>query len=130
MFHFPKELFLPEKASQLNSCLYCSCSLSALKKEHIFNASWAGSHQTKQLICDKCNGSFSEKVDRAFLIYTELVMNAWLFKGKRHNQLPTIELDKNYCLDAGGKLKRKKPLIEEEAQPDGLIQYKASFNSR
>ena len=102
MFHFPKELFLPEKASQLNSCLYCSCSLSALKKEHIFNASWAGSHQTKQLICDKCNGSFSEKVDRAFLIYTELVMNAWLFKGKRHNQLPTIELDKNFCLDAGG----------------------------
>jgi len=128
MFYPPVEL--PEKASQLKSCFYCSCSLPASKKEHIFNASWAGSHQTKKLICDECNGSFSEKVDKDFLIYTELVMNAWLFKGKRHNQLPIIELDKNYHLHAGGKLKRKKPLIEEEAQADGLIQSEGSFNSR
>ena len=134
MFHFPKELFLPEKASQLNSCFYCSCSLSALKKEHIFNASWAGSHQTKQLICDKCNGSFSEKVDRAFLIYTETVRNAWLIKDKSKNKhkisVPIIKIDDCYSLDVGGKLKMHRPLIEKEIQADGLIGYNIFYNSK
>jgi hypothetical protein len=128
MFKFHEELHI--RASELKSCFYCSCLLPASIQEHIFNASWAGSHQTGQLICDNCNKSFGERVDKAFLIYTSAVMNAWSFKGKRHKSLPTIELEGNYFLDAGAKLKLKKPLVEEEIQPDGLIRSNISFNSR
>jgi len=129
MFHCPKELFIPEKASQLKSCFYCSCSLPASANEHIFNSAWAGSHQTKKLICDECNTSFSDKIDKAFLIYTKTARNAWLIKDKRSKSVPIINVDKDHYLDVGGKLKRNKPLIEEEAQPNGLIQHKGSFNS-
>lgn len=128
---------LPIKASQLKSCFYCDFPLPALKQEHIFNASWAGSHQTGNLICDKCNESFSKEVDKAFLIYTNAVMNAWSFKGKRHKSIPTVgkenyplDLKGNYFLDAGAKLRLKKPLVEEETQSDGLARSKISFNSR
>ena len=103
MFKFHEELHI--RASELKSCFYCSCLLPASIQEHIFNASWAGSHQTGQLICDNCNKSFGERVDKAFLIYTSAVMNAWSFKGKRHKSLPTIELEGNYFLDAVAKLK-------------------------
>ncbi len=130
MFYSPVELPLPEKASQLKSCFYCSCLLPALINEHIFNSTWAGSHQTTKLICDKCNGSFSEKVDKAFLIYTEVLRNAWLIKNKRNKSVPIIKIDEYYSLDVGGKLKINRPLIEEEIQADGLIRHKVSFNSK
>lgn len=119
---------LTGRASELKLCFYCSNSLPASKQEHIFNASWAGSHQTRQLICNECNQSFSTRVDQAFLIYTSAIMNAWSFKGKRHKSIPTIELEGNYRLDAGGKLRLKEPLIEKETQPNGQIQPKISFN--
>ena len=128
MFHRFEELHI--KASQLKTCFYCDCSLPASKQEHIFNASWAGSHQTGQLICDRCNQSFSKTVDKAFLIYTNAVMNAWSFKGKRHNSIPTIDLKGNYFLDAGAKLRFKEPLVEKEIQLDGLVRTKISFKSR
>ncbi|MFB2877549.1 HNH endonuclease [Floridanema aerugineum] len=135
MFHQFEELHI--KSSQLKSCFYCEIPLPASEKEHIFNASWGGSHPTGDLICDKCNKGFSKKVDKAFLIYTGAVMNAWSFKGKRHPSIPTIgkendfiKLKGNYFLDAGAKLRLKKPLIEEEKQSDGLVRSKISFNSR
>lgn len=120
---------LPVRASELKSCFYCSCLLPASEQEHIFNASWGGSHQTGQLICNECNKSFSTKVDKAFLFYTTMVMNAWSFKGKRHRSIPTIELEGNYRLDAAAKLRLKNPLIETETQPNGQIKLKISFNS-
>lgn len=127
---FKKFEELSVKASQLPSCFYCSGSLPASKQEHIFNDSWGGTHKTGQLICDDCNQSFSVKVDKAFSIYTDMVMNAWSFKGKRRKSIPTIELEGSYFLDAGAKLKLKKPLIEEEIQADGTIRPRISFNSR
>ncbi|BAZ34041.1 hypothetical protein NIES4074_65550 (plasmid) [Cylindrospermum sp. NIES-4074] len=118
------------RVSELKSCFYCFCLLPASKQEHIFNASWGGSHQTGQIICDDCNENFGKRVDKAFLIYTNAVMNAWSFKGKRHKSIPIIELEGKYFLDAGAKLKLKKPLVKEEIQPDGRIILKISFNSR
>lgn len=120
---------LAGRASELKLCFYCSNSLPASNQEHIFNASWAGSHQTGQLICNECNQSFSERVDRAFLIYTSAIMNAWSFKGKRHQSIPTIELEGNYRLDAGAKLRLKNPLIEKETQPNGQSKSRISFNN-
>lgn len=121
---------LSVKASQLPSCFYCSGLLPASKQEHIFNDSWGGTHKTGQLICDDCNQSFSVKVDKAFSIYTDMIMNAWSFKSKRRKSIPTIELEGNYFLDAGAKLRLKEPLIEEEMQADGKIRLRISFNSR
>jgi len=121
---------LPVRASELKLCFYCSNSLPASNQEHIFNASWAGSHQTKKLICNECNQSFSKGVDEAFLIYTSAIMNAWSFKGKRHPSIPIIRLEGNYDIEAGAKLRLKKPLVEEETQPNGQIKSKISFNSR
>ena len=128
MFSFNKDL--PVRVSELKLCLYCSNSLPASNQEHIFNASWAGSHQTGQLICNECNQSFSTGVDKAFLIYTTAIMNAWSFKGKRHQSIPIIRLEGNYYIDAGAKLRLKEPLIEKETQPNGQIKSKFSFNSR
>lgn len=122
---------LAVRASELKLCFYCSNSLPASNQEHIFNASWAGSHQTKKLICNECNQSFSKGVDEAFLIYTSAIMNAWSFKGKRHQSIPIIRiLEGNYLIEAGAKLKLKEPLVEEETQPNGQIKLKISFNSR
>lgn len=121
---------LSVKASQLPSCFYCSGLLPASKQKHIFNDSWGGTHKTGQLICDDCNQSFSVKVDKAFSIYTDMIMNAWSFKSKRRKSIPTIELEGNYFLDAGAKLRLKEPLIEEEMQADGKIRLRISFNSR
>lgn len=122
---------LAGRAAELKLCFYCSNSLPASNQEHIFNASWAGSHQTGQLICNECNQSFSERVDRAFLIYTSAIMNAWSFKGKRHQSIPIISiLEGNYLIEAGAKLRLKEPLIEKETQPNGQIKSKISFNSR
>ncbi len=121
---------LTGRASELKLCFYCSNSLPASSQEHIFNASWAGSHQTGQLICNECNQSFS-RVDKAFLIYTSAIMNAWSFKGKRHQSIPIISrLEGNYLIEAGAKLRLKEPLIETETQPNGQIKSKISFNSR
>lgn len=121
---------LAVRASELKLCFYCSNSLPASNQEHIFNASWAGSHQTKKLICNECNQSFSKGVDEAFLIYTSAIMNAWSFKGKRHQSIPIIRrLEGNYLIEAGAKLKLKEPLVEEETQPNGQIKLKISFNS-
>ena len=128
MFNCFKELAV--RASELKLCFYCSNSLPASNQEHIFNASWAGSHQTKKLICNECNQSFSEGVDEAFLIYTRAIMNAWSFKGKRHQSIPIIRiLEGNYLIEAEAKLKLKEPLVEEETQPNGQIKLKISFNS-
>ena len=121
---------LPVRASELKSCFYCSCLLPASNQEHIFNSSWGGSHQTGQLICNECNQSFSGRVDKAFLIYTNVVRNAWSIKDKRRKLIPNIELEGPYFLDAGGKLRLKEPLVEEETQTDGQIKLKISFNSR
>lgn len=121
---------LTGRASELKLCFYCSNSLPASNQEHIFNASWAGSHQTGQLICNECNQSFS-RVDKAFLIYTSAIMNAWSFKGKRHQSIPIISrLEGNYLIEAGAKLRLKEPLIETETQPNGQIKSEISFNSR
>ena len=120
---------LAGRASELKLCFYCSNSLPASNQEHIFNASWAGSHQTGQLICNECNQSFSTGVDKAFLIYTTAIMNAWSFKGKRHQSIPIIRLEGNYYIDAGAKLRLKEPLVEEETQPNGQIKSKISFNN-
>ncbi len=128
MFNCFKEL--PIRASELKSCFYCSCLLPASNQEHIFNSSWAGSHQTGQLICNECNQNFSGRVDKAFLIYTNAVRNAWSIKDKRRKLIPNIELEGPYFLDAGGKLRLKEPLVEEETQTDGQIKSKISFNSR
>jgi hypothetical protein len=119
---------LPVRASELQSCFYCSSPLPASKGEHIFNCSWGGSHETKRLICGNCNDSFSRSVDKAFGIYKNIVMNAYSFKGDRDKSIPTIQLEGNYFFDAGGKPKLKKPLVQEETQPDGLTNI--SFNSR
>ena len=127
MFNSLEELSV--KASQLKSCFYCYSSLPASQKEHIFNACWGGSHKTGQLICGDCNGSFSI-IDSAFSIYTTAIMNAGLFKGERHKSIPTIELEGDYDLVAGGKLKQKKPLIKEETQADGRINTNISFHSK
>lgn len=121
---------LPIRASELKSCFYCSCLLPASNQEHIFNSSWAGSHQTGQLICNECNQSFSGIVDKAFLIYTNPVRNAWSIKDKRRKSIPTIELEGPYFLEAGAKLRLKEPLIETETQPNGQIKSEISFNSR
>jgi hypothetical protein len=128
MFNCFKEL--PIRASELKSCFYCSCLLPASSQEHIFNSSWAGSHQTGQLICNECNKSFSGIVDKAFLIYTNPVRNAWSIKDKRRKSIPNIELEGPYFLEAGGKLRLKEPLVEKETQTDGKINSKISFNSR
>jgi hypothetical protein len=127
MFSFNKDL--PVRVSELKLCFYCSNSLPASNQEHIFNASWAGSHQTGQLICNECNQSFSTGVDKAFLIYTTAIMNAWSFKGKRHQSIPIIRLEGNYYIDAGAKLRLKEPLVEEETLPNGQIQSKISLNN-
>ncbi|MEG3937364.1 hypothetical protein QT995_04230 [Microcoleus sp. S36b_A3] len=58
-------------------------------------------------------------------------MNAWSFKGKRHQSIPIISrLEGNYLIEAGAKLRLKEPLIEKETQPNGQITSKISFNSR
>jgi hypothetical protein len=121
---------LTGRASELKLCFYCSNSLPASNQEHIFNSSWAGSHQTGQLICNECNQSFSGIVDKAFLIYTNAVRNAWSIKDKRRKSIPTIELEGPYFLEAGAKLRLKEPLVEKETQTDGQIKFKISFNSR
>jgi hypothetical protein len=117
------------RASELKSCFYCSSPLPASTGEHIFNASWGGSHQTKRLICDNCNAEFGKSIDTSFKIYTDIVMNAYSFKGKRLKAIPPIQLEGNYFLDAGGKPKLKKPLVQKETQADGLIRANISFNS-
>ena len=130
MFNGFNKDFLPIRVSELKSCFYCSCLLPASNQEHIFNSSWGGSHKTGQLICNECNKSFSGIVDKAFLIYTNAVRNAWSIKDKRRKLIPNIELEGPYFLDAGGKLRLKEPLVEEETQTDGQIKSKISFNSR
>jgi hypothetical protein len=120
---------LPLRASELQLCFYCSSPLPASTGEHIFNASWGGSHQTKRLICDNCNAEFGKSIDTSFKIYTDIVMNAYSFKGKRLKAIPPIQLEGNYFLDAGGKPKLKKPLVQKETQADGLIRANISFNS-
>ena len=127
MFNCFKEL--PIRVSELKSCFYCSCLLPASNQEHIFNSSWAGSHKTKQLICNECNQSFGVKVDRALLIYTNAVRNASSIKDKRCKSIPTIELEGQYVLEEGATLRLKEPLIEKETQPNGQINSKISFNS-
>lgn len=120
---------LPVRASELQSCFYCSSPLPASKGEHIFNCSWGGSHETKRLICGNCNAEFGKSIDTSFKIYTDIVMNAYSFKGKRLKAIPPIQLEGNYFLDAGGKPKLKKPLVQKETQADGLIRANISFNS-
>ncbi len=100
---------LAGRASELKLCFYCSNSLPASNQEHIFNSSWGGSHQTGQLICNECNKSFSGIVDKAFLIYTNAVRNAWSIKDKRRKLIPNIELEGPYFLEAGAKLRLKEP---------------------
>ena len=76
MFKSHEELRV--RASELKSCFYCSSPLPGSKGgEHIFNASWGGSHKTNRLICNNCNDSFSKIVDTAFKPYTDIVMNAY-----------------------------------------------------
>ncbi|MDK2409855.1 HNH endonuclease [Aphanizomenon sp. PH219] len=129
MFKSHEELRV--RASELKSCFYCSSPLPGSKGgEHIFNASWGGSHKTNRLICNNCNDSFSKIVDTAFKPYTDIVMNAYSFKGERHKSIPNIQLEGSYFLDAGGKPKLKKPLVQEETLPDGRIKSNIFFTSR
>jgi hypothetical protein len=130
IFNQMKEL--QQRASELKNCFYCKGALPASQQEHIFNAAWGGSHKTGQLICDACNQSFSRNVDEAFSLYTTAIMNAWSFKGQRHKSVPIIELDGDYVLEAGAKLRIKpeKPLFEEKNLPNGQIRTKISFNSK
>ncbi|PZV22688.1 MAG: hypothetical protein DCF12_20285 [Snowella sp.] len=120
---------LQVKASQLQSCFYCSGLLPALQKEHIFNNAWGGSHKTGKLICNECNQNFSQKVDKALLCYTNIAMNAWSFEKKRQKSIPRIEFPGDYVLEGGGKPKLKKPGIQEERLDDGRIKTDISFNS-
>lgn len=123
----PQILDIPDKDLQLTSCFYCDNPLPATTGEHIFNSCWGGSHKTKRLICDECNNQFSD-IDSTFQIYTYTIMNANLFKGERHQQIPLID-DPNwdYKLDRG-KPKLKKILIEENNQNN--IQKKILFPSK
>ena len=123
---------LQQRASELKNCFYCKAALPASQQEHIFNAAWGGSHKTGQLICNACNQSFSTNVDEVFSLYTTAIMNAWSFKGQRHKSVPIIELDGDYVLEAGAKLRIKpeKPLFEEKNLPNGQIRTKISFNSK
>ncbi|MGB3208057.1 MAG: HNH endonuclease [Crinalium sp.] len=119
---------LPRRALELKTCFYCGNALPATAKEHIFNSSWGGSHKTGNLICNDCNDSFSRQTDLAFLVYVKTVMNAWSFKGERHNQVPKIFLDGDHLLDKGGILRLKKPIVNNETQPDGTIKSHIVFN--
>lgn len=128
MFTRFEKLF--RRASELKNCFYCGASLPAISGEHIFNSSWGGSYKDKNLICCQCNSSFSNSTDKAFLIYVQAVMNSWVFKGERHNEVPKIVLENEYFLDQGAKLKLKQPLIEDEILPDESIKSRLTFNSK
>jgi hypothetical protein len=104
--------------------------LPATSKEHIFNSSWGGSHKTGNLICNECNKSFSAATDRAFSVYVKAVMNAWSFRGERHPDVPKIDLEGDYFLDKGAKLKLKQPVIKDEIQLDGTIESRFAFNDQ
>ncbi|MBU7583360.1 MAG: hypothetical protein KAF91_10710 [Nostoc sp. TH1S01] len=121
---------LSRRASELKRCFYCEALLPATSGEHIFNSSWGGSYKDKNLICCQCNSSFSNSTDKAFLIYVQAVMNSWIFKGERHDEVPKIVLENEYFLDPGAKLKLKQPLIEDEILPDGSIKSRLTFNSK
>lgn len=121
---------LPRRASKLKNCFYCGNKLPATSGEHIFNSSWGGSYKDKNLICSECNGSFSNSIDTAFTVYVQAVMNSWVFKGERHQEVPKIVLDNEYFLDQGAKLKLKQPLIEDKILPDGSIKSRCTFNSK
>ena len=121
---------LPRPASKLTNCFYCDNPLPATSEEHIFNSSWGGSYKDKNLICYKCNSSFSNSVDTAFAVYVRAVMNSWAFKGERPKEVPKIVLENEYFLDQGAKLKLKQPLIEDEILPDGRIKSHLTFNSK
>lgn len=121
---------LSRRASELANCFYCGASLPSTSREHIFNSSWGGSYKDDNLICGQCNFSFSNSTDKAFLIYVQSVMNSWVFKGERHDQVPKIFLENEYFLDQGAKLKLKQPLIEDEVLPDGSIKSRLTFNSK
>jgi len=122
MPQLPQILQIPNKDIQLKSCFYCNNPLPATTGEHIFNSCWGGSHKTKRLICDECNNQFSD-IDATFQIYTDAIMNANLFKGERHKQIPIIGKDDpnlDYYLEAGGKPKLKKTLLEKNNQDNGI----------
>ncbi len=121
---------LHRRASELKNCFYCGNPLPATAREHIFNSSWGGSYKTDELICYKCNNSFSAQTDKAFTVYVQAVMNSWSFKGERHKEVPQIVLKGDYFLDKGAKLKLKQPLIEDKIQPDGMIKSNLVFNSK
>lgn len=121
---------LSRRASELKNCFYCGASLPAISGEHIFNSSWGGSYKDKNLICCQCNFSFSNSTDKAFIIYVQAVMNSWVFKGERHQEVPKIVLENEYFLDQGAKLKLKQPLIEDEILPDESIKSRLTFNSK
>lgn len=121
---------LPRRASELKSCLYCENLLPAKAKEHIFNSSWGGSHKTGDLICDKCNNSFSKQTDLAFSVYVQAVMNSWSFKGERHKEVPKINLEGDFFLDQGAMLKLKHSVVKDEIQSNGTIKSHLTFNSK
>ncbi|MFN6526065.1 HNH endonuclease [Nostoc sp. ChiSLP03a] len=127
---FTRFEMLSRRASELTNCFYCGAFLPAISGEHIFNSSWGGSYKDKNLICCQCNFSFSNSTDKAFLIYVQAVMNSWVFKGERHQEVPKIILENEYFLDQGAKLKLKQPLIEDEVLPDKSIKSRLIFNSK
>ena len=60
---------LPRPASKLTNCFYCDNPLPATSEEHIFNSSWGGSYKDKNLICYKCNSSFSKTIRIEYAVY-------------------------------------------------------------
>ncbi|MEC4895619.1 MAG: HNH endonuclease [Oscillatoria sp. PMC 1051.18] len=126
MYNFEITEIQPSKST---NCFYCKASLPAKSQEHIFNSCWGGSHKTSKLICDQCNSAFSD-IDSALSLYIKSIMNAAMFKGERHKEIPKIELEGDYFFEAGGKLKLKKPRVEKRSQPNGTETILYSFNSK
>ncbi|NUU59157.1 hypothetical protein [Paenibacillus agri] len=119
---------IPFKSNLLTSCLYCGTSLPATKAEHIFNSCWGGTHKTSRLICDTCNEDYS-CIDSIFAPYTQFIMNAWQFKGERHQEIPSISTEEGYTIEKGGR-----PVINPKVDviplDDGRMKIKANLRSK
>lgn len=114
--------------ASLEECFYCGNSLPAKNKEHVFNSCLGGVHKTSHLICDKCNLFFAD-IDDAFAPLACFVMNAWSFKGERHNKIPEIRLE-DYTLMPGAKPKMKEPKLDAVPMEDQSFKIHLTAKSK
>lgn len=122
------ETNLEIRVKEIRNCIYCNEKLTGKGLEHIFNSCWGGKHETGQIICKICNGHFSA-IDGSFYNFTKYIMNAWEFKGQRHNTIPTFKTTDGTIIESGGKPKKESKIYIEK-RDDELLKIRINASSK